>query len=164
MIIYSSIVVLANLLIIIFSIIILTQINPFFEKVNGLGCAFMIFFDHIVYGLSPLYPLESQYWLGFIGIIEKFQISQERYNNLNYDEIEEAFNDIKNIYSANTNSECLNPFTDIEEDKEIYTNYVESVFKNLDYDEIIKLIEKAKDVVMKTSRKIENKLYNAIIK
>ena len=40
---------------------------------NGLGCPFMIFFDHIVYGLSPLYPLESQQWQGFIGIIEKFR-------------------------------------------------------------------------------------------
>ena len=122
----------------------------------------MIFFDHIVYGLSPLYPLESQQYQGFIGIIEKFRESQEKYNNLNYDKIEEAFRTVKSIYDANSQTECLSQFINIEGDQLLFRTSIESIFKDIDFNKIIKLIEKAKDVVIKTSRKIENKLYKTL--
>ena len=65
-IIFSSIVLIFNLLVIIFSIIVIILSTSFFKKINGLGCSFMIFFDHINYGLSPSYASEAQHWLGLI--------------------------------------------------------------------------------------------------
>ena len=46
-----------NLLIIVFSIIVLCLIGPFFSRLNGLFCSTLLLLDHLNYGLSPQYPL-----------------------------------------------------------------------------------------------------------
>ena len=57
-----------NLLVIIFSIIILSFISPLFKRINGLGCSAYYILDHIRYGLSPSYPSYANEWPGISGI------------------------------------------------------------------------------------------------
>ena len=156
-IIFSSIVLIFNLLIIIFSIVILILNNSFFEKINGIGCSFMLFFDHINYGLSPSYPIEAQHWLGFVGIIEKFQTDEDKLNNINYDKIDEAYSQAETIY--NNHQDCISSFDGIESDKTSFVTFSNEIYGDLNLNSLIKLIEKGKNVIEKTMSKIEDKLY-----
>ena len=156
-IIFSSIVLIFNLLIIIFSIVILILNNSFFEKINGIGCSFMLFFDHINYGLSPSYPIEAQHWLGFVGIIEKFQTDEDKLHNINYGKINAAYNNAETIY--NNHQDCISSFDGIESDKTSFVTFSNEIYGDLNLNSLIKLIEKGKNVIEKTMSKIEDKLY-----
>ena len=158
----SSIVFIFNLLVIIFSIIVIILSTSFFKNVNGLGCSFMIFFDHINYGLSPSYANEAQHWLGLIGTIEKLKTNEEKFHNINYNNIEQAFNNAKYTFENIGHTECINSFDVIEEDKNEFYNFFNSIYKNINFDSKIKLIEKGKNVIEKTSEKIEGKLYDTL--
>ena len=122
----------------------------------------MIFFDHINYGLSPLYASEAQHWLGLIGIIEKLKTNEEKFHNLNYNRIEQAFNNAKYLFENISHTECINSFDVIEEDKNEFYDFFNSIYKNINFDSKIKLIEKGKNVIEKTSEKIEGKLYDTL--
>ena len=140
-IIFTSITFIFNLLIIIFSIMILVLNESFFEKINGIGCSFMIFFDHINYGLSPSYPIEAQHWLGFVGIIEKFQICEDKFQNINYAKIDEAFSQVQ-ASSSGVSTECGSDFeiTKIKSDKTLFEDFTDIIYKNLNLNSEIKLI------------------------
>ena len=149
----SSIVFIFNLLVIIFSIIVIILSTSFFKNVNGLGCSFMIFFDHINYGLSPSYANEAQHWLGLIGTIEKLKTNEEKFHNINYNNIEQAFNNAKYTFENIGHTECINSFDVIEEDKNEFYNFFNSIYKNINFDSKIKLIEKGKNVIEKHRKK-----------
>ena len=128
-IIFSSIVLLFNILVIIFSIIILVINESFFEKINGMSCSFMIFFDHINYGLSPSYPTEARHWLGFIGIIEKFRIDENKFHTIDHAKINAAYNDVSNLSPENCGSTFA--ITKIDEDKTEFEEFTDDVYGNI---------------------------------
>ena len=82
----------------------------------------MFFFDHINYGLSPSYPIEAQHWLGFVGIIEKFQTDEDKLNNINYDKIDEAYSQAETIY--NNHQDCISKIAVIKGDKTLFETLI----------------------------------------
>ena len=64
------------LLVIIFSIVVLSLINPFLKRINGLGCSVFYLLDHIRYGLSPSYPSNANEWIGIEGIIDRLNYTE----------------------------------------------------------------------------------------
>ena len=143
------------ILTIIFSIITLSTINPFFRKINGIICSTLKIFEHIAHGLYPSYPNESSHWTGLAGIAQKFEESQYEYDNIDYTDINDKFNIIKNNYeNIITTTECLKEFKDYGKDKDSFYNFVDNTFEQLNFGEEIKYLKKAYDIVEETEKKI----------
>ena len=153
-----------NLFVIILSIIILIKINPFFKRINGLGCSVMTFLDHINKGLSPSYPKYSQNWTGLIAIVDKFKKNKIKFDNIDYTEVENKFNITKYEYdkSIKTEPKCLANFSRYEEDKTLFYEFMKNSFINLDFGESIENLEKSVISIEKTCDDIEDEIYNAL--
>ena len=153
-----------NLFVIIFSIIVLIKINSFFKKINGLGCSVLMLLDHINKGLSPSYPNYSQHWVGLIAIIDKFKTNRIKFNSIDYTEVEIKFNITKEEYnkSMNKDPECLEDFSDYENDKDIFYEFMNASFANIDFSEIIQDLEKSVISIEKTFDDVEDNIYKAL--
>ena len=80
--------VVCNFLVIIFSIVALSLINPFFKRINGVGCSAFNFLDHVRYGLSPHYPKNSNEWIGINGLINRLNDSYQEIKNIKTNDID----------------------------------------------------------------------------
>ena len=59
----------------------------------------MLFFDHINYGISPQYPNHTDEWNGLNGVIKTLNETEEKSKNLNFSDVDEAYNTYYGIYS-----------------------------------------------------------------
>ena len=99
--IFFLIAAICNLLIIIFSIVILGLISPFFKRVNGFVCSSFNFLDHVRYGLAPSYVNNQKEWEGIDGIINLLN-----YTEVEKDNIEETLDSITSNISSYKNGQC----------------------------------------------------------
>ena len=117
------------LLVIIFSIVVLSLINPFLKRINGLGCSVFYLLDHIRYGLSPSYPNNANEWIGIEGIIDRLNYTQEEIDYMSeqldyFIALNKGVNDTcKAIYNVDNDfkiiNELLNYSFDIDFDEQI---------------------------------------------
>ena len=143
-----------NLLVIIFSIIVLCLISPFFSRLNGLFCSSLILLDHLNYGLSPHYPPYSNTWVGLVGVSEKFNESATAVNSIDNDKLEDLFAEALGMCTNTdfidstsiTNDTCICTNGELTNDLDIYNalyeivksfNYLGKVTKYLDSKKII---------------------------
>ena len=103
----------SNLLVIIFSIIVLCLIGPFFSRLNGLFCSTLILLDHLNYGLSPQYPPYSNVWLGLGGVSQKFSESGYQIDSIDNKRLEEFYTQTLKICNE-TGDTCICNATEIE--------------------------------------------------
>ena len=153
-----------NLFVIILSIIILIKINPFFKRINGLGCSVMKFLDHINKGLNPSYPPHSEHWIGLIALIDKFKTNKIKFDNIDYTEVENKFNITKYEYGKSIieDPKCLSNFSRFEDDKNLFYEFMENSFVNLDFGDSIENLEKSAISIEKTCDDIEDEIYKAL--
>ena len=113
--------VVTNLLVIIFSIVVLCLISPFFSRLNGLFCSTLTFLEHINDGLSPDYPPYSNTWVGLGGVSQKFNQSATKVNSIDNDKLyalySEAEKICKNAYNFDID-DTIDDIGDISDDFE----------------------------------------------
>jgi hypothetical protein len=157
--------VVLNLAVIVISIIVLCLLSPFFKRANGIVCGTMLFFDHINYGISPQYPNHTDEWNGLNGVIKTLNETEEKSKNLNFSEVDEAYNNVKNNYDAIIkNSSCLSNFSDYENETNDFNNLIRDTFDNLTLDDEIKKFAKVRDIIDNTIDDIEDDLYDFLDK
>ena len=157
--------VVLNLAVIVISIIVLCLLSPFFKRANGIVCGTMLFFDHINYGISPQYPNHTDEWNGLNGVIKTLNETEEKSKNLNFSDVDEAYNNVKNNYDAIIkNSSCLSNFSDYENETNDFNNLIRDTFNNLTFDDEIKKFAKVRDIIDNTIDDIEDDLYDFLDK
>ena len=157
--------VVLNLAVIVISIIVLSLLSPFFKRANGIVCGAMLFFDHINYGISPQYPNHTDEWNGLNGVIKTLNETEEKSKNLNFSDVDEAYNNVKNNYDEIIqNSSCLSDYKDYENQTNDFNNIVRGFFEDLTFDDEIKKFAKVRDIIDNTIDDIEDDLYDFLDK
>ena len=141
-----------NLLVIIFSIVVLSTVNPFFKRVNGLGCSAFKFLDHIRYGLSPSYPLYEKDWVGIEGIKYKLNYAEYEKNNI--------FNEKENLNTKGVGDECRNNFG-VDKDEEAINDLFESSF-DINFEEQISDLDEATKSLDDAEKDVEDNIYDTL--
>ena len=124
-----SISALFNIVVIIFSIMILLRMNPFFQRINGLGCTTMMFLDHMNRGLSPHYPTFANQWHGFIAIIQKFGESKTKFDNINFANVEKSYEKSIEYIDSVDDPFCLSEFDkdNLKFDKDTFYEIINTI-------------------------------------
>ena len=109
------------LLVIIFSIIILSLTNPFFRRVNGLFCSTLTLLEHLINGFGTQYPSHSSEWNGLNHVIDRFIYSDQLLKTVDDEYINSTY------YIAHENCEketsCVCNITELEIDKYLWDIY-----------------------------------------
>jgi hypothetical protein len=125
----------------------------------------MLFFDHINYGISPQYPNHTDEWNGLNGVIKTLNETEEKAKNLNFSDVDEAYNNVKNNYDEIIqNSSCLSNFSDYENETNDFNNLVRGFFEDLTFEDEIKKFAKVRDIIDNTIDNIEDDLYDFLDK
>ena len=140
------------LLVIIFSIVVLSLINPFLKRINGLGCSAFYILDHIRYGLSPSYPNNANEWIGIEGIIDRLNYTNTEIKNLRTQKDNFNINDVS--------TDCKNKYN-IDIDKSIIDSLFDSSF-DIDFNEQIKDLDDALVEFNDAEDDIEDDVYDAM--
>ena len=140
------------LLVIIFSIVVLSLINPFLKRINGLGCSAFYILDHIRYGLSPSYPNNANEWIGIEGIIDRLNYTNMEIKNLRTQKDNFNINDVS--------TDCKNKYN-IDIDKSIIDSLFDSSF-DIDFNEQIHDLDDALVDFDDAEDDIEDDVYDAM--
>ena len=143
------------LLVIIFSIVVLVLIQPFYRRVNGIGCSTFYLIDHVRYGLAPNYPyLKNDWddWEGITGLI----------NTLNQTEQEKdvIVNKLTSISTPLLSTSCNNIFN-VNEDQNKINELVDSSF-DFSFDDQIKDLKSAQQDFDDVDKDIGEDFYDAL--
>ena len=145
-----------NLLVIIFSIVVLGLINPFFKRVNGFGCSAYYFLDHVRYGLAPNYVNNQNEWRGIEGIIDILDYTNQEKNN-----IVETVNGIT-ISDGDKNGACGNEFTGLESIVNTIKELTNDSFQDIDFSNEIEDLRDAKDTFDDADEDIGDDVYDIL--
>lgn len=140
------------LLVIIFSIVVLSLINPFLKRINGLGCSAFYILDHIRYGLSPSYPNNANEWIGIEGIIDRLNYTNMEIKNLRTQK--------DNFNINNVSTDCKNKYN-IDIDKSSIDSLFNSSF-DIDFNEQIHDLDDALVDFDDAEDDIEDDVYDAM--
>ena len=105
-----------NLLVIVFSIVILCLTSPFFKRLNGLFCSTLTMLDHFTNGFGSHYPNYSSEWDGLNHINERFNESYEEFNAINLSMVNETYNEAIEKCEEEE-SECICNITEVIDTK-----------------------------------------------
>ena len=94
------------LLVIIFSIIILSLTKPFFRRVNGIFCSTLKFLEHLLNGLGTDYPPHIGEWYGLNHAIDRFNNSYQMLKTIDDDLIDETYDKAYQSCSMETDCGC----------------------------------------------------------
>ena len=120
-----------NLLVIIFSIVILSLTNPFFRRLNGLFCSTLTLLEHLVHGFGSHYSQYTSEWTGLNHILERFNESNEQYKEINKTYIDETYEEaISKCALGGPQCDCN--ITELEETKMYFDLYYSVNYITLD--------------------------------
>ena len=105
-----------NLLVIIFSIVILSLTSPFFKRLNGLFCSTLTLLDHLTIGFGSHYPNYSSEWNGLNRIPERVYQSYVEFMDINLSYVDEAYNETIEKCEEEE-SECICNITGVMDSK-----------------------------------------------
>ena len=123
------------LLVIIVSIVILSLLNSFFARINGLGCSAFYFIDHVRYGLAPSYTNRQNEWTGIEGIIERLE-----YTDTQRKDIKDKSNSLSSEINGKSNqysSVCQNEYNSLKSNAQTVNDLIGQSFDELTTDEAI---------------------------
>ena len=141
-----------NLLVIIFSIVILSSINPLFERINGFGCSTIRLVNHVIDGLSPSYPYHADEWTGIDGIIQKLNDSEIEKNDM-YEE--------KENITPGVSDKCSKEIGADKDEKNI-NDLFDSSFNDIDFDNSISDLQDIKKDLKEADDDIRDNVYDTI--
>ena len=144
------------LLVIIFSIVVLALIKPFYRRINGVGCSTFYLIDHVRYGLAPNYPyLKDNWddWEGINGIINILNKTKE--------ESDAIIGELRTISTPSLSSNDCKETFEVDSDKETINGLVDSSFK-IDFSGQIKDLNSAKKDFDDVDNDIGNDFYDIL--
>ena len=118
------------LLVIVFSIIILSLTNPFFRRVNGLFCSTLTLLEHLINGFGTHYPSHTSEWNGLNHVIDRFNYSDELLKTIDDNYINEAYNKAYENCQIETDCECN--LRELEDDKLLWDVFYFISFVSID--------------------------------
>ena len=145
-----------NILVIIFSIIVLCLINPFFKRINGMACSTFNFLDHIRYGLNPHYPSHKNEWEGINGLVNRLQYSQNQRREI-YE-----YNKVNCSINNDNDNTCSNYYKTFKDECTEIKELISSSFDDIDFDDEIYELENAKQSLDDSDRDIGEDIYDAL--
>ena len=150
--------IVCNFLVLIFSIIVLAIISPFFKRMYGIGCSTATFLDHVSNGLAPHYSSRAHEWEGLEELINKVESIQTQANAISKNS---TFNQI-NGDEENYENTCNNEYNELKNGANTIQSLLNSSFDGLTK---IDAIEDLRDVnydIIDAEDKVVDKLYDAL--
>ena len=154
--IFFLIAAICNLLVIIFSIVVLGLINPFFKRVNGFVCSAYNFIDHVRYGLAPSYPNNQKEWGGIDGIINLLN-----YTEIGKDNIEETLDTITSNISLYKSGQCKE-FLVLDSYTNSIKDLVNESFSDMEFENEINDLKDAKKTFDDADKDIGDDAYDVL--
>ena len=154
--IFFLIAAICKLLVIIFSIVVLGLINPFFKRVNGFVCSAFNFIDHVRYGLAPSYPNNQKEWGGIDGIINLLN-----YTEIEKDNIEETLDTISSNISPYKSGQCKE-FLELDSFTNSIKDLVNESFSNMEFGDEINDLKDAKKTFDDADEDIGDDAYDVL--
>ena len=152
-----------SLLVIIFSIVILCLINPFFSRINGLFCSLLNLLHHLNDGLGSHYPLHNEEWQGLDGVLERFKESEENFNAIDYYNLHQLYD--KTLEQCEKDgADCICDIEHIKSDQEMFEEVFENSFGNVSFSEEIDYLEGAISTFDSTGEDIDDDIYDFLHK
>ena len=145
-----------NLLVIIFSIVVLALISPFFKRINGFACSTFNFLDHVRFGLAPSYINNQKEWEGINGFIDKLKYSKEQKAD-----IEDSMEMI-NITQKYKEGKCSKEFKELETIVNSTNKLIKESFDELDFDGQEIDLENAQNTFDEADEDIGDDVYDAL--
>lgn len=142
-----------NFLVIIFSIIILVSINPYFKRINGLGCSAFNFLDHVRYGLYPHYPSHIDEWIGIRGLVDRLEYCNSQ------------IKDIKKYKTTNcdiTGETCSSYYSQFQNDCKETKALISSSFDDINFDNQIDELKSSYNTFNDTDEDIDDDVYDVL--
>lgn len=143
------------LLVIIFSIVVLALIKPFYRRINGVGCSTFYLIDHVRYGLAPNYPyLKDDWddWEGINGLINTLNKTEEEKDTI--------IGELRTISPPTLTGQCKD-FFDVEKDNKTISDLVDSSF-DFDFEEQINDLMSAKQDFDDVDKDIGKDVYDIL--
>ena len=89
----------------IFCIIVVVLISPFFKRINGIACSTTTFLDHVSNGLAPDYSSRAHEWNGLDSLIDKLESIQTQTKDISRDPVFYEINNEEDNYKDVCNTE-----------------------------------------------------------
>ena len=118
------------LLLIIFSIVILSLTNPFFRRVNGLFCSTLTLLEDLINGFGTQYPSHTSEWNGLNHVIDRFIYSDELLKTIDDEYMNATFGMAQENCEKETS--CVCNLTELEIDKDLWDIYFFIIYAALD--------------------------------
>ena len=149
------------LLVIIFSIVVLSLINPFFSRLNGLFCSILTLLNHLNDGLSPQYPPHSNEWLGLSGTVIKFNESEQEFQKIDFDKIDNLYEEVSDkCIEPEANCVCNAPGIDIDLEYYSFSFFIRGIFVSLGLPKHIANLLESKKIIDDTIIDIGEDIYD----
>ena len=155
--IFFLIAAICNILLIIFSIVVLGLISPFFKRVNGFACSAFNFLDHVRYGLAPSYVNNQKEWKGIDGIIDLLN-----YTEIEKDNIEETLDYITKNITPYKNGGCKDEFLALDSSVNSIKNLVNDSFDEMEFGDEINDLKDAKKTFDDADKDIGDDAYDIL--
>ena len=148
-------------IVILISIIILAILNSFFSRINGVGCSFFYFIDHVRYGLTPSYIKRQNEWDGIEGLIDRLDYTRRQMIEIQRDSNEI----IKDINAINTNQYdgvCKNHYDILNTNAQTINNLIRESFEEVTNSEVTENLEEVDSNFEETDNDINVNIYEAM--
>lgn len=158
--IWFSIALGCNILVVIFSFVLLLLVHPFLKKVNGVACSTFNFVEHARDGLGSHYPKVSNGWIGIPGIETILINTSLIYNNIL--DTKDLNNKINNINFESCGINSVVPKSDLTNDINNLGNTLNSSLGNINFDDLILDVDDAYKKFTETEDDACNDVYDAL--
>ena len=151
------------LIVIIVSIIVLSVLNSFFARINGVGCSVFYFLDHVSNGLAPSYTKHQNEWTGLNGILDRLE-----YTQLQKDTIEgqssTLYDEITGKESTYSSSQCSDIYQNLKSNAQTTKELISESFDQLTTNEAIDDLKDVKNNFDDSDDDVEDNIYKAMHK
>ena len=150
-------------IVILISIIILSVLNSFFARINGVGCSLFYFLDHISNGLAPSYTNHQSEWNGLEGIIERLEYTQSQKDNIQT-QSSSLYREIASKESSYSSGQCSSVYQTLKSNAQTTNNLISESFDELTTEDAINELEDVKNNFDSTDDDVEDNYYDAMHK
>jgi len=150
-------------IVILISIIILAIIPSFFSRINGVGCSFFYFIEHVRNGLRPDYTQRQNEWTGIEGLINTLSNTQTQMEEIQNDSLG-IINGINNIDKTKYNGDetCQGHYEYLKSNAETINELIDDSFEEVtDYD-VIDNLNEVNSNFYEADNNIEDNIYDAM--
>ena len=151
------------LIVIIISIIILSVLNSFFARINGVGCSLFYFLDHVSNGLAPSYTNHQSEWNGLEGIIERLEYTQSQKSLIQAQSLN-LFSQIAGKESEYSSGQCRAMYQNLKSNAQTTNSLISESFDQLTTRDAINELEDVKNNFDDADYDVEDNYYDAMHK